>query len=305
MHWDLDYRLDLSAVAALAAAEGLHGPVRRLGAGWDYTTFTCDGTVIRVPKRADTAEALAGEHATLLRMPALALTVPRPRPVLARIAGLPYPCMLYPLLAGTPLCDAGGVAAGEPTSCPPARLGEIVGGFLRGLHAASTAASVGEDLAAAEPFTFDEWDAWNLDALARLASAIPAADLAQARSLLQRSLPPVSAPMVFAHCDLNDEHILVDAAGEPCAVIDWGDADVAPWWFDFTGLWLCGGDSALQAALAAAGRVLDGADRQHLAHHALCVAIGELEYALTSSASPREAELGRSRFARALAFAAG
>jgi aminoglycoside phosphotransferase (APT) family kinase protein len=302
--WDLDYRLDIEAVAALAASEGLVGNVRELGAGWDYTTFTCDGIVIRVPKRADTAEALADEHAILLRLPSLTLPVPRPRPSLVRTAGIPYPSMLYPLLAGTPLCDSGDSEAGTPRACPPARLGEIVGGFLLGLHAASTASRIGEDLADAEPFTFDEWNDWNLAALDRVASALPAAELRNARSLLQRTLPPVTAPMVFAHCDLNDEHILVDAAGEPCAVIDWGDADIAPWWFDFTGLWLWGGDAALDAALAAAGRSLAGTDRLHLAHHALCVSIGELEYGLSSSGSPRDADLSRERFARALAFAA-
>ena len=297
MPWDLDYTLDPAAVAALAVAAGLDGDVHPLGAGWDYTTFTCEGTVIRVPKRAETAAGLAEEHALLRRLPALPLSVPHPRAELARTPGLPYACMLYPLLDGTPLCDAS-------RTCTPARLGEVVGGFLRLLHAPETTYAAVEAPGSGEVFTFTEWNAWTARTFEEVAPALAAADVAATRALLRRSLPLVFAEHVLAHGDLNDEHILVDATGEPCAVIDWGDADIAPWWFDFTGLWLWGGDETLEAALDAAGRMLSAADRLHLGHHALLVAIGELHYALSSAASPRDEPLARERFTRALAFAA-
>ncbi len=300
--WDFDYPLDRGAVRLLAARAGLGGEVRALGAGWDYATFTCAGTVIRVPKRAETATALVEEHALLLRLPALPLPVPSPRAALVldpvRERGLPYACMLYPLLVGTPLCDAA-------HTCSPVRLGAIVGNFLRSLHSPETARAASEDVASATTFSFVEWNAWNLRTLGTLAPALETADLAHALELLRRTLPPVRAEHVLAHCDLNDEHILVDAAGEPCGVIDWGDADIAPWWFDFTGLWLWGGDAALDAALAAAERALAPDERVHLAHHVLLVAIGELHFALSSAASPRDEPLARERFMRALAFAAG
>lgn len=295
--WDLDYTLDPQAVEMLAARSGLAGKVQPLGAGWDYATFTCNGTVIRVPKRAETAAGLEEEHALLLRLPALPLAVPQPRAGLVRTPGLPYACMLYPLLDGTPLCDAS-------RTCSPARLGEVVGGFLRALHAPGTMRAAGEAAASGEVFTFTEWNTWTARTFEEVAPALAAADVAATRALLQRPLPPVLAEHVLAHCDLNDEHILVDAAGEPCAVIDWGDADIAPWWFDFTGLWLWGGDATLEAALDAAGRMLSADDRLHLGHHALLVAIGELHYALSSAASPRDEPQARERFTRALAFAA-
>jgi Ser/Thr protein kinase RdoA (MazF antagonist) len=49
------------------------------------------------------------------------------------------------------------------------------------------------------------------------------------------------------HAELLAEHILVDRAGEPLAVIDWGDVTTGPWWQDFVGLW--GGDARLESAL--------------------------------------------------------
>jgi hypothetical protein len=78
--WDPDFTLEHPAVLKFARLFGLTGAPKVFGAGWDYETFVCDETVIRIPKRRSTADALASELALLLKLPNdLPLPVHRPR----------------------------------------------------------------------------------------------------------------------------------------------------------------------------------------------------------------------------------
>ena len=106
--------------------------------------------------------------------------------------------------------------------------------------------------------------------------------------------------LVFCHHDLGAEHILVDASNTAVAVIDWGDANRAPWWFDFTGLWLWGDELALRAALDAYGRLPSAKERQLMQHQALLAAIGELHYDLSRDPDSAEASESRACFIRAI-----
>lgn len=266
--WDFDYRLSPSAVEALARACGLRGEPCPLGAGWDYATFVCDGQVLRIPKRAETAAVLPKELELLRSLPAdLPLVTPRPARDLVRVDLLPYASMVYAFIAGTPLdaCDL------EPRA---ARIGAQLGEFLRALHSLPLPAA---------PIGDRSLDARRNDAIAKLAPLVPELGESLVTRLLERlneSLPPLRSEYRLCHADLLAEHILVGDRGDAVAVIDWGDAGAAPWWSDFVGLWLWGDDEALRAALAAYGRSLDGGERAHLQRLALLAAIDQCYYEL-------------------------
>lgn len=290
--WDFDYELDVAAVQSLAAANGMHGVVKALGAGWDYATFICDGIVIRVPKRKETAALLADELALLQRMPGdLPLAVPRPRDGLVAHPGLPYACMCYPLLAGTPL--------DEVTQAPdPATLGTSIGRFLARVHGLPPSPSP-------TGITEQDWSDGALRSRCKHASRrldevrdhLDAASRSRALRRLQLPVHVEVASVVLGHHDLNVEHILVDAHGQAAAVIDWGDAGALPWWCDFTGLWLWGGDVAAGAAFDAYGRRPTATEQDCLQQQALLAAISDLHYAVKTG---DDAEAQRVRLLRAI-----
>jgi aminoglycoside phosphotransferase (APT) family kinase protein len=275
--WDFDHELTIDMVVGLARACGLRAKVESLGAGWDFSMFVCDGQVLRVPKRVDAAEALERELTLLRSLPdELPLLTPRPPPDLVRVATLPYPCMVYPYVAGTPLDevaeapgairDAGGATHAE-------RIGAQLGGFLRVLHnivPTSSESNFDEDQA--------EWITDSMNTLESLRPTIGDHLTSELQGWLAEPLPSNSSRACLCHGDLLAEHILVGADGDAVAVIDWGDADVAAWWLDFVGLWMWGGDRCLNAALVAYGQRLTNHEQVHLRRRALMAAIGESDY---------------------------
>jgi Ser/Thr protein kinase RdoA (MazF antagonist) len=259
--WDFDYELDHAAVERLARHCGLSGPVETLGAGWDYAMFVCDRHVLRIPKRSACSENLGNELALLAQMPCdIPLQIPRPRKRLLVSPGLPYPTMIYPLLPGTPLTDHGG--DGDSTA-----LGRVLGAFLNRLHACQPP----------KPGTLDlrEWREFAMDKIDRLRSELDETFLVRVAQRLDE-LPVLTSRHVLCHRDLGAEHILVDDAGVAIGVIDWGDADFGPWWFDFTGLYNWGGHALLGAALKAYGRSLDPEELRYLHQLALLATVNEL-----------------------------
>ena len=277
--WDFDYELTIDMAVGLARRCGLHGTVEPLGAGWDFAMFMCDGYVLRIPKRADAAVALERELTVLQSLPAeLPLLTPRPRPELLRVGALPYPCMVYPYLAGTPLDDS--VKAPEAISDTAGvthaeRIGTQLGTFLRVLH--NVVPTLPES-------NFDEDHAeWLTDSMDTLESLRPTVGdrlTNELQSQLQEPLPLNDSRACLCHGDLLAEHMLVKPDGDAVAVIDWGDADVAPWWLDFVGLWMWGGPPCLDAALAAYGQRLTEHEQLHLQRRALMAAISECDYHL-------------------------
>jgi len=288
--WDLDFTLDHSAVLKLARRCGLTGTPVVLGAGWDYSTFVCDETVIRVPKRLETADALASELALLLDLPNdLPLSVPRPRAELVAVDGIPYAAMVYPLLKGTQLC-----ALPDTLKLDATVFGEQMGQFLRALHSQPMDEYP-------EPFSFNEWIEFVLKHLDIIDAHVEVPVGETIRDLLKRPLPDFDSRQVLCHMDLNDEHVLIDAlSGRASAVIDWGDAEPGPWWFDFTGLWLWGGSKALDAALSVYGRKLTDGETAWFQQHALIVSIGSLYYEICLDPASEATRTWRDRLERSM-----
>ena len=288
--WDLDFTLDYSAVLKLARRCGLTGTPVVLGAGWDYSTFVCDETVIRVPKRLETADALASELALLLDLPNdLPLSVPRPRAELVAVDGIPYAAMVYPLLKGTQLC-----ALPDTLKLDAIAFGQQMGQFLRALHNQP----IDED---PEPFSFNEWIEFVLKHLDTIDAHVEVPVGETIRDLLKRPLPDFDSRQVLCHMDLNDEHVLIDLhSGRASAVIDWGDAEQGPWWFDFTGLWLWGESKALNAALSVYDRQLTISETAWFQQHALIVSIGSLYYEICLDPASEATRTWRDRLERSM-----
>ncbi len=288
--WDADFVLDQSAVLMLARRCGLMGTPAALGAGWDYATFVCDDTVMRIPKRLNTAQVLADELELLLRLPNdLPLAVPRPRADLVSVDGIPYPAMVYPLLKGTQLCALPGTARLDAIV-----IGQQWGQFLLALH------NLPMD-EAPDPFSFDEWTGFVMEHLSTIDAHgdHPLGDAL--RELLLRPLPAFDSRQVLCHMDLNDEHVLIDTrAGRITSIIDWGDAGPGPWWFDFTGLWLWGDSKALESALRVYGRDLTSSEKAWFGRHALIVSIGALYYEVCLDPASEASRTWRARLERSM-----
>jgi aminoglycoside phosphotransferase (APT) family kinase protein len=94
--------------------------------------------------------------------------------------------------------------------------------------------------------------------------------------------------------------VLIDVVGKATGVIDWGDAGTAPWWRDFTGIWMWGGDLALDAALRSYGKTLTQNERHWLYHHALLATVNDLEYNEALNLSAEVLHESSRRFRRAL-----
>ncbi len=288
--WDPDFTLDRSAVTRLARQCGLTGTPAALGAGWDYATFVCDDTVMRIPKRMHTAQVLAEELELLLRLPAsLPLLVPRPRTELVAVDGIPYAAMVYPLLDGTPIC-----ALPQPDKVDARVIGLQLGQFLRTLH---DLPMNGEP----EPFSFDEWTRFVLQHLGTIDAHVDHGLADMLRELLEQPLPAFDSQQVLCHMDLNDEHVLIDTqSNQATAVIDWGDAEPGPWWFDFTGLWLWGDVKALDAALSVYDRKLSSNETAWFNRHALIVSISSLYYEVCIDPGSRSTRTWRVRLERSM-----
>ena len=83
---------------------------------------------------------------------------------------------------------------------------------------------------------------------------------------------------MFSHNDLGIEHVLVDAAtGRIRGVIDWSDAALTDPAYDLGLIHRDLGPAALDAALAAYGRV-DAGLRERVRFYARCAALEDLRY---------------------------
>ncbi len=291
--WAFDYQLELPAVQRLAAENGLRGSVQPLGAGWDYATFLCGELVLRIPKRAHTAALLEDERRLLCALgDTLSLRTPQPGSALIRGTGLPYAAMVYPLLVGEPLGEFSGEPGKRPSHAMAVQIGAQIGAFLTELaaRAAAVNAQAGDwsmpawpDAGLAPSGLDEEWrqrGLLNIEALAPLLSDALRRDLT---AELNTPLPAIASRTCLCHDDLNGDHILVDAAGQAIAVIDWGDCAIAPWWLDFVGVWQWGGYPALEAALHTHNAALATDELIHLRRRALLASIGECRYEVQSA----------------------
>ena len=197
-------------------------PLTPLGAGWDNTVYRLGAShLVRIPHRALAGGLMEVEWALLRAVGGrLPLPVPRPERIAGPFEDYPWRFVLCPYLPGRTACRAHlDRGRREAAIAPVAR-------FLRALH------SVPLTDAGLEAVPFDELD--RIEPSVRIPRA--ARDLARAADLalirdpgpLERLLEAVPegwrpGATALVHGDLYARHLLVDEAGAPCGVIDWGD----------------------------------------------------------------------------------
>ncbi len=210
-----------------------------------------EAIAFRFPRRAIAVPGLEREIRVL---PGLAGSLPLPIPTPAYVGrasdAFPWPFFGAPLLAGR-----------EPASASldgrRAALGAGLGSFLDALHARTLLARHGEDLPV-DPMGRADMSMRvprTRERLGRLAAAGLWAPPPAVEAILVAAdeLGPADG-LVLCHGDLNVRHLLVDEAGVPAAVIDWGDICVGDPSIDLSLYW-----SLLDAAGRAAFREAYGA----------------------------------------------
>lgn len=257
----------LAALIQAYLPELLGLDVALLGEGTDHRVFEVGGWLLRVPRHPEAGAALEVE-AAVLRW--LAPQLPLPIPA-CEIAG---PGLgIYRKLPGRP---AIGLSAHAPT------LGPRLGTFLRALHGteAGTAAALG--VPPDDDPGLGEWAQTareDLDFAARHGLLRP--DLRGfIRHRLDAAPPPSPLPPRPIHGDFAAEHVLLDAAGHPCGVIDWSDMIVGDVAQDLGGLLHWGGPGLLHSALDTYGPV-DALTLERARFYALCRALADLVFGHT------------------------
>ena len=145
---------------------------------------------------------------------------------------------------------------------------EPIGRFLRSLHALPIRDVAPQSLGSLSEFASQRLGDVKKQLGTQLTSVV--------RSVLEGTFSSVSSVQVMCHRDLTDDHVLIDpSAHVACGVIDFGDAGPSPWWHDLVGLWMWGGDRAIDSVCRAYGRQLEGAEQQLLERHALAVAVAD------------------------------
>lgn len=193
--------------------------VEPFGVGWDNTAYLVGGRLVfRFPRRSIAVELIEIEARVLPRIaPALPLEVPVPRWVGRPDRVYPWPFAGYEQLAGQVASDAGLDDAQRERAAPE------LGRFLAALHRIEPE---GLDLPGDTIGRADMEGRANrlLQRIDALASRGLVADPAPLRRLVEVSpMRPPPAVAALCHGDLYARHLLVDEAGRPCGVIDWGD----------------------------------------------------------------------------------
>lgn len=218
---------DVSAERARALIESQFpelAPARvtTFGAGWDNAVFLVNETwVFRFPRRTIAVPCMEAELRVLPGLaPLLPLAVPLPQHVGAPAGNYPWIFASYRTLPGRP---ASSVRPDDPVRCAAA---PVLGGFLRALHSvdATHAGRLG-----AGPDMIGRLDVERLGALTRtrlahLQASRAVEDASRWRVLQERPFRYRSPhARCVVHGDLGGRHLLLDDAGRPTGVIDWGD----------------------------------------------------------------------------------
>lgn len=219
--WRPEREVTVDEAAAAVRALGLAGDdVRHVAAGWDNSVVAVDGTwLFRFPRRA---MALPGVEREARHLPRLAPLLPLPVPVPEHAGTYGDPAWRF--------WGARALPGTELAVSPHADLDAVataMGRFVRALHDVPVDASLPVD-------PMRRADAADRGARARTMLA----DLAgvglwsadrDLDALLARAdaAPPAPELLVTSHGDLYARHVLVDADGRACGVIDWGDVCAA------------------------------------------------------------------------------
>jgi aminoglycoside phosphotransferase (APT) family kinase protein len=228
------------------------GSARPFAEGWDNALWLVNDTIaFRFPRRAIAVPGLEREIGVL---PALSGFLPLPIPTPAYVGrasdAFPWPFFGAQLLVGRELASA-------PLDGRRAGLGAGLGSFLDALHDRALLVRHGADLPV-DPMGRADMSMRvprTRERLERLASAGLWTPTPAVEAILDAANELGSADgLVLCHGDLNVRHLLVDDAGVPAAVIDWGDVCVGDPSIDLSLYW-----SLLDAAGRAAFREAYGA----------------------------------------------
>ncbi len=205
-----------------AAPELADASVEPYGAGWDNTAYRVDGKwIFRFPRRAIAVALMEAECRLLPTLAArLPLAVPNPAFVGTPCDAFRWPYAGYRELEGSTACRAV-LDRGERERAAP-----VLGRFLAALHAvpADDARALGTP-----PDDFRRLDLpYRTTQLRERFDAVRAAGLWDDVAVFERIVSDVPRDWTpradtLCHGDLYSRHVLVDAAREPCGVIDWGD----------------------------------------------------------------------------------
>ena len=207
-----------------------------LAEGWDNAVWvTEDGWAFRFPQRELGVRGLARELDVLPRLaPLLPLAVPVPELRGKPTGDYPWPFFGFRLVPGreAALASLDDDARGRLAS----RLGE----FLRILHDQGAAVVAGLDvpvdpLGRGDPSVRVPRIRERLAELEGLRLG-PAGEAFEPLLAAAEALPP-SRAQVLVHGDLHARHVLVDDAGSPTGVIDWGDLCLADPSVDLNVVW--------------------------------------------------------------------
>lgn len=273
--------------------------MKRLGEGWDHQVFEVEGGwIFRFPKRQGVRAALGRERAVLPRLGScLPVRVPLFEYVGEPTRAFPSEFVGYRKLEGTPLQSL-------PRPLPPSRksrLARQLGEFLSVLHAVDHR-RLGIELPRASRTLVSEPLGDAAQNVAVLAEVAP--QLSRRLERWLRDVRPASAPMdadVFTHGDFDVEHMLLDAHDETlAAVIDWGNAELAPPMADFVGIYGFGGARFLEQVLTSYRGAVGPAHVHWLVQRQVHVGLRSITYGL-SARQPAFVNAGLRGLAHALA----
>ena len=247
--WETTQPVDAARAAELVYPQfpSLAGaPVREVATGWDNSVLLVGDVLFRFPRREVAVTAQARELAVLPRVaPAVPLAVPVPTHVGEPLGDYPWPFWGAAMVPGEELARVPDV-----DRVPVA---EAAGAFLRALHALDVDVDLPVDpMDRGAPRLRAERTRQWLDELAaaRLLPRSAAVD-----DVVEVDLGAPAGPYVLVHGDLHLRHLLVDRAGRPTGVIDWGDTCRADPSVDLSFAYAAFEGQARQALLAAYGGV--------------------------------------------------
>jgi len=249
-----------------------------LGEGTDHAAFEVGGRyVFRFPHRDEGADALALEtRLTAWLAPRLPLKIPRYQFLGQLSPSFPRAFAGYPKISGTPALEL------HPYPTNFAATGQRLGAFLRILHGLEVHEALRLGVPQDDDPTLEQWSG---EARSGLHFLVEHGYLESGQNKhwekilakppkLERRLSKVM------HGDFAAEHVLLDAQGTPCGVIDWSDALVGDPAQDLAGLLHWGGMPLLSSALETYGD-LEAEALERAQWYAACRAFADIRYGQT------------------------
>jgi aminoglycoside phosphotransferase (APT) family kinase protein len=278
--WTPERELSIDQAAALVRSQfpEIHcNNLTHLGEGWDFFVFLVDDEIaFRFPKRSAVDKCIEREILLLDRLPE-DIPIAVPRPLYQGVPGNGYPWHFwgYRMIVGEPLSQVFIPERHRP------QIAQQVGEFLSILHATD-----GEGLPLSPWDDDDDDEPWHI----KVGVLLEATRESYPASLFTRCIEYLSSPECIppgykgerrqVHADLLAGHILVDSQTFlPTGIIDWGDATAGDPAADFVGIWMWGGDGALEAALTTYHGELDPGARRRIRYTGTLIAMEDVHYA--------------------------